>query len=160
MTRYHHYCYSVNTAFTITNHCCSRAAFGLEVAKSPSPSFLIMIYDVEAPSWWKLVIPHKDGKPVKVYYHHKARDWNLVIDPFDQRKFYWADCSNRVWRTTPLPFDKDAECQTGSGLFLPEAPAQPDVWASLGSSVANLSCEQQSMIYDRLVRFLELGWFN
>jgi len=119
-----------------------------------------MIYDVEAPSWWKLVIPHKDGKPVKVYYRHKASDWNLVIDPFDQRKFYWADCSNRVWRTTPPPFDKDAECQTGSGLFLPEAPAQPDVWASLGSSVANLSCEQQSMIYDRLVRFLELGWFN
>ena len=131
-----------------------------------------MIYDVEAPSWWKLVIPHKDGKPVKVYYRHKASDWNLVIDPFDQRKFYWSDCSNRVWRTTPPPFDKDAACQTGSGLALPEVPAppevpalpevpaQPDVWTSLGSSVANLSLEQQSMIYDRLVRFLELGWFN
>ena len=125
-----------------------------------------MIYDVESPSWWKLVNHYKDGKPVKVYFRHRASGWHLVIDPFDRRKWYFSDCTNRVWRTTPPPFDKDAACQTGSGLVppevlaLPEVPVQPDIWTCLGSSVANLSLEQQSMVYDRLVRFLELGWFN
>ena len=125
-----------------------------------------MIYDVESPSWWKLVNHFKDGKAVKVYFRHRASGWHLVIDPFDRRKWYFSDCTSRVWRKTPPPFDKDAACQTGpelappEALALPEVPVQPDIWTCLGSSVANLSLEQQSMVYDRLVRFLELGWFN
>ena len=126
----------------------------------------IMIYDVESPSWWKLVNHFKDGRAVKVYYRHRASGWYLVIDPFDWRRWYFSECASGVWRRTPPPFDKDATCQTGPELalpeepHLPEAPVQTDVWACLGSSVANLSLEQQSMVYDRLVRFLELGWFS
>ena len=119
-----------------------------------------MIYDVNAPPWWKLTIHYKDGKPVKVFYNHRVRDWSLVRDPYCSRKFYWVDSVAKVCRSSPPPLDKDIGCQTDFGLFLPEPPADTDVWATLGSSVANLPHEQQSMIYNRLVRFLELGWHD
>ena len=119
-----------------------------------------MIYDVNAPPWWKLTIPYKDGKPVKVFYYHRVRDWSLVRDPYCSRKIYWMDFVAKVCRSSPPPLDKDIGCQTDFGQPLPEPPADTDVWATLGSSVANLPHEQQSMIYNRLVRFLELGWHD
>ena len=143
-----------------------------------------MIYDVESPAWWKLIIPLKDGEPVRMFYRHRVKDWCLVRDPFSTWKHYWADRESRVWRATPPPWDKDAECQTSLdffssyrietgcqtappeheeaecqtiGLFTSDPPADTNVWAALGSSVAGLPQEQQTMVYNRLVRFLELG---
>ena len=119
--------------------------------------------------------PYKNGKPLRVYYRHRVKDWCLVRDPFSTWKYNWADPTAKVWRATPPPFDKDAECQTNPeffalyrmeagcqivGLFIPDPPADTDVWAALGSSVASLPQDQQAMIYDGLVRFLELGWHD
>ena len=146
-----------------------------------------MIYDIESPAWWKLIVPHKNGKPLRVYYRHRVKDWCLVRDPFSTWRYYWADPTTKVWRGTPPPWDKDAECQTSPafftslsteaecqtvapccmeaecqtvGFFTPDPPADTDVWAALGSSVASLPQDQQTMIYNRLVRFLELGWHD
>ena len=132
--------------------------FGLKEVKPLTISS--MIYDVDAPPWWKHTVPYKDGKPVKVFYNHRVRDWNLVRDPHSSRRFYWEDSVAKVWRSSPPPFDKEIGCQTGFGLFLPEPPAHTDVWSVLGSPVAHLPPEQQSMVYSRLVRFIELGWHD
>ena len=70
------------------------------------------IYDKESPEWWKLVIPLKNGKPLRIYYCHRVKDWCLVRDTFSPLGHYWADPTIKVWRSTPPPWDKDAECQT------------------------------------------------
>ena len=143
-----------------------------------------MIYDIDSLAWWKRTIPHKDGLPVIRYYRHRVRDWYLVRDPFSTWRYYWADRSNKVWRASPPPLDKEAEsqtsidffasyrketeCQTESadreeaecqtiGLFTSDLQVDIDVWAALGSSVTGLPQEQQTVVYNRLVRFLDLG---
>ena len=119
-----------------------------------------MNYDVNAPPWWRYVVPYKLGKLVKFYYNHRIRDWQLVRDPHSSRRIYWEDPEAKVRRYTPPPFDKEVGCQTGGGLFLPDPQADSDVWSLLGASVAQLPPEQQCMIYNRLVRFIELGWHD
>ena len=126
-----------------------------------------MIWDIDSASWWTRTIPYEDGLPVRRYFNHYAKDWFLVVDPFSPLKFYWADLSTKVWRMSPPPLDKDtgtqtcadlneAECQT-IGLFGSDLPADADVWSTLGSSVAGLPLDRQATIYNRLVRFLDLG---
>ena len=44
-----------------------------------------------------------------------------------------------------------------TGLFSSDPLVDTDVWAALGSSVAGLSRERQIVVYNRLVRFLDLG---
>ena len=119
-----------------------------------------MIYDMDAPLWWKHTIPCKDGRPIKAFFNHHIRDWQLVRDPHSSRRIYWEDSVAKVRRFTPPPFDKEIGCQTGDGLFLPDPPADSDVWSLLGASVAQLSPERQSMVYSRLVLFIELGWYD
>ena len=143
-----------------------------------------MIYDIDSPAWWIRTIPHKGGVPVLRHYRVRVRDWLLVLDPFSTRRYYWADCSNKLWRSSPPPLDKEAgtqtsidflalyrketACQTESadreevecqtlGLFSSDLPVDSDVWVALGSSVAGLPQEQQTVVYNRLVRFLDLG---
>jgi len=132
--------------------------FGLEEVKPLTSS--AMIYDMDAPPWWKHTAPYKDGKPVRVFYGHRVKDWYLVRDPHSPRRFYWEDSVAKVWRSSPPPLDRDIGCQTCFEPCRPEPPADTDVWSALGSSVAQLSCEQQSMIYSRLVRFIDLGWHD
>ena len=142
-----------------------------------------MIWDTDSPSWWTRTIPHKDGFPVIRNYRYRVKDWYLVVDPFSTWKYYWADRSRNVWRASPPPFDretgsqtsidlaasyhKETECQTEPadrgeaecqtiGLFTSDLPVDTDVWATLGSSVAGLPQDQQTAVYNRLVRFLEL----
>ena len=138
-----------------------------------------MIWDIDSASWRKRTIPYKDGLPVRRYFNHYAKDWFLVVDPFSPLKVYWADMSTTEWRMSPPPLDKDtgtqtcadlnetgcqtesaeqndAECQT-IGLFGSDLPADADVWSTLGSSVAGLPLDRQTAIYNRLVRFLDLG---
>jgi len=119
-----------------------------------------MIYDVDAPPWWKHTVPYKDGKPVKVFYGHRAKDWYLVRDPQCPRRVYWEDSEAKVRRSSPPPLDRDIGCQACFEPCHLELPSDTDVWSALGSSVAQLSCEHQSMIYSRLVRFIDLGWYN
>ena len=143
-----------------------------------------MIYDIDSSAWRIRTIPHKGGVPVVRHYRFRVRDWYLVIDPFSTRRYYWVDRSNKVWRASPPPLDKEAgsqtsidffasyrretACQTESvdreevecqtiGLFSSDPPVDTDVWAALGSSVAGLSRERQMVVYNRLVRFLDLG---
>ena len=143
-----------------------------------------MIWDIDSPSWWKRTIPYRDGLPVIRYFSHCAKDWFLVVDPFSPLKFYFADRAANVWRMTPPPPDSDtgtqttidlvasyhsetgcqtgpadqneAECQT-TGMFGSDLPADADVWSTLGSSVAGLPPDRQAAIYNRLVRFLDMG---
>ena len=138
--------------------------FGLDT-RSIHPTLQViaipfMIYDVNAPPWWRYAVSCKEGKLVKVYYDHHIRDWQLVRDPHSSRRIYWEDRVAKVRRFTAPPFDKEVGCQTGGGLFLPDPPADSDVWFLLGASVAQLPPEQQCMVYDRLVRFIELGWHD
>ena len=65
-----------------------------------------MIYDVNAPPWWRYTIPFREGKPVKVFYRHSIRGWSLVRDPHGLRRVYWEDSAGKVRRFTPPPFDK------------------------------------------------------
>ena len=97
---------------------------------------------------------------MKVFYNHHIRDWKLVRDPFGPRRIYWEDSVTKIRRYKPPPFDKEVGCQTGEGLWLPNPTADSDVWSLLGASVAQLTPEQQSMVYSRLVRFIELGWHD
>ena len=119
-----------------------------------------MIYDVDAPPWWRYTVPFKEGKLAKVFYKHHIRDWQLVQDPHSSKRIYWEDSIAKVRRFTPPPFDKEIGCQTGEGLFLPDPPADSDVWSLLRDSVAPLTPEQQLMVYSRIVRFIELGWHD
>ena len=144
-----------------------------------------MIWDTNSPSWWKRTIPYRDGLPVMRYFNHCAKGWFLVVDPFSPLKFYFADRAAKVWRMTPPPLDRDvgtqttndlvasyhsetgcqtgstdqneAECQTNVLMFIPDLPADVNVWTSLGSSVARLPPDRQAAVYNRLIRFLEMG---
>ena len=119
-----------------------------------------MICDMDAPLWWEHTIPCKDGRPIMAFFNHHLRDWQLVRDPHSSRRIYWEDSVIKVRRFTPPAFDKEIGCQTDDGLFLPDPPAESDVLSLLGASVAQLSPERQSMVYSRLVRFIELGWYD
>ena len=97
---------------------------------------------------------------MKVLYKHSIRDWLLVRDPHGSRRVYWKDSVAKVRRFTPPLFVKEIGCQTGEGLFLPDQPADPDVWSLLRDSVALLTPEQQFMVYSRIARFIDLGWHD
>ena len=125
-----------------------------------------MIYDIDAPPWWRYAIPLREGEPVRVYYKHRVRGWSLVRDPSGPRRVYWQDNAGKVRRFTPPPYDKEIGCQTGEGLFLPDRgspavnTAEPDTWSLLRDSVSHLTLAQQSVVYSRVVRFIELGWHD
>ena len=137
-----------------------------------------MIWDINSASWWKRTIPYEDGFLVKRYFKYYVKDWFLVVDPFSPLKFDWADPSAKIWSRSSPPFDEDtgtqtcpdlratgtqtytdlkmAECQT-IGLLSPGLLADADVWTTLGSSVAGLPTDRQTAVYNRLIRFLDLG---
>ena len=147
-----------------------------------------MIWDTDSPSWWKRTIPYRDGLPVMRYFNHCAKGWFLVVDPFSPLKFYFADREAGEWRTTPPPLDRDigtqttsdlvasfrsesgcqsdlpdhteADCQTNALMFVPDLPSDVNVWTSLGSTVARLPLDHQATVYNRLIRFLEMGMLN
>ena len=129
-----------------------------------------MIYNIDSPSWWKRTIPHGNGNPVKRCFKHRIKGWFLVINPFCDMKFYYADPSDKTWTKLPPPADREVGTQTctelsttGSqtmGLFSPDLPADSNVWSTLGSSVAGLPPDRQLVIYSRLIRFLDAGLFE
>ena len=147
-----------------------------------------MIWDVDSPSWWTRTIPHRNGIPTVRYFAHFIKGWFLVVDPFSPLKFYFVDRAAGIWRTTPPPLDRDAgtqttsdlitshcsengyqtdppdqaeaECQTNALMFVPESSTDADVWASLGSTVARLPPGIRTAVYNRLIRFLEMGLLN
>ena len=61
---------------------------------------------------------------------------------------------------TGPPDRTEAECQTNDLMFVPDLPDDVNVWTSLGSTVARLSPHHQATVYDRLIRFLEMGSLN
>jgi hypothetical protein len=147
-----------------------------------------MIWDVDSPSWWTRTIPHRNGIPTIRYFDHCVKGWYLVVDPFSPLKYYFADRAAGVWRMTPPPMDRavgtqttsdlgasyrsengcqtgppdqiEAECQTNSLMFVPDSPADVNVWTSLGSTVARLPPDLQETVYNRLIRFLEIELLN
>ena len=137
-----------------------------------------MIWNTNSASWWKRTIPHENGIPVKRCFKHHVKGWFLVVNPFSPLKFYYADPSAKIWSKLPPPFDEEASTQTDTvleeistqtytdlkstesqttGRFSPDLPADVNVWSTLGSSVAGLPLDQQQVVYNRLVRFLDLG---
>ena len=147
-----------------------------------------MIWNVDSPSWWMRTVPHRNGIPITRYYNHYVKGWFLVVDPFSPLKFYFADRAAGVWRMTPPPLDRtigtqttsdlaapfrsekgcqsdlpdhtEADCQTNDLMFVPDLPSDTNVWTSLGSTVARLPPDHQATVYNRLIRFLEMGLLN
>ena len=119
---------------------------------------------------WKLV---RDPFSTWKYYWAdlSTRRWRATPPPFDKEVECQTNLNGADFKVaedfftlhrketecqTESPDHKEAECQT-IGLFTSDPPADTSVWVALGSSVAGLPQEQQTMIYSRLVRFLELG---
>ena len=61
---------------------------------------------------------------------------------------------------TGPPDQIEVECQTNSLMFVPDSPADVNVWTSLGSTVARLPPDLQETVYNRLIRFLEIELLN
>ena len=129
-----------------------------------------MIWNTDSPSWWKRTIPYENGLPVKRCFKHHVKGWFLVVNPFSPMRFYYADPSDKMWSRSPPPFDEETGTQTYQtcidtkssesqtiGEFSPDLPPDSNVWTTLGSSVAGLPEERQQAVYNRLVRFLEMG---
>ena len=137
-----------------------------------------MIWNINSPSWWKRTIPCENGRPVRRSFKWHIKGWFLVVNPFSPLKFYYADPSVRMWSKIPPPFDEEVGTQTCKpdedigtqthtdlrsteiqtmGEFSPGPSADASVWSTLGSTVAGLPLERQQAVYDRLVRFLDLG---
>ena len=143
-----------------------------------------MIWNIDSPSWWKRTIPYENGNPVKRCFKHHIKGWFLVVNPFCDLKFYYADPSAKIWSKLPPPFDEEVSTQTHTDLstaesqttqtftalqsaesqtighFSPDLPADSNVWSTLGSSVAGLPSDRQHAVYDRLIRFLDLGFLR
>ena len=126
-----------------------------------------MSWNTDSASWWKRTIPYENGIPVKRCFKWHIKGWFLVVNPFSPLKFYYADPSAKIWSKLPPPFDEDIGTQTYTELrsaesqtikrFSPDPPADTNVWSTLGSSVAGLPLDRQQAVYNRLVRFLDLG---
>ncbi len=129
-------------------------------------------FNHRAKGWFLVVDPFST---VRVYWADRARNvWRFSPPPRDSDTGTQtltdlaASYHSEAESQTESAEHDEAECQTESadhdetecqtiGLFGSDLPADVDVWSTLGSSVAGLPSDRQAAIYDRLVRFLDLG---
>ena len=121
-----------------------------------------------AKDWFLVVDPFS---PLKFYWADRSANvWRMSPPPLDKDTGCQTESTdqNEIECQTEPTDQNETECQTESadlnetecqttGLFGSDLPADADVWSTLGSSVAGLPLDRQAAIYNRLVRFLDLG---